>query len=92
MTKAFINTKKIPKINYNKWEQTIIAPKLTLRNFSDEMHYYFRIYLQDGKRFPKIILFLFLNVIQRIFYTIGTLIIKLNFVKIDYQNIEDFNG
>ncbi len=76
---GFVNVKLDRKTDliYNSWEQSIIAPKFTLNNFADELHYYLRVYLRKRKPILKILMFLFLNAIQRIFYTFGTNIIKI---------------
>ncbi len=72
MTKSYLIFESDNNENYNSWQESIIAPKFSLRNFADELHYYLRIYIIRKKSFNEIIKFLFLNVIQRIFYTIGT--------------------
>ena len=61
---------------YNSWCLELITPKFTIRNFSDELHYYLRIYLKQKKSFWGILIFLFLNATQRVCYTIGSFIIK----------------
>lgn len=83
MTKSYIGLETEKGEIYNSWDQCIIAPKFTLRNFAEELHYYLRIYLIKKKSFTKIVMFLFLNAIQRIFYTIGT-----NFINIRYKRIK----
>ncbi|KKM02476.1 hypothetical protein LCGC14_1784060 [marine sediment metagenome] len=79
MTKSYVELDRDVDIICNSWEQSIIAPKLTLKNFADELHYYLRINLQKQKSLWKNLIFLFLNAIQRIFYTIGTDIIKIKY-------------
>ena len=79
MTKSYLVIEAVNGKLFNPWEQSIIAPKFTLRNFTGELHYYLRIYLRKKKSFIKIIMFLFLNAIQRIFYTLGTNIIKIRY-------------
>ena len=79
MTKSYLVTEAVNGELFNSWEQSIVAPKFTLRNFTGELHYYLRIYLRKKKSFSKIIMFLFLNAIQRIFYTIGTNMIKFRY-------------
>jgi len=75
-------TKVLPKlqfdiyIDYKSWKESIIAPKLTLKNFVGELHYYFRFYLIK-KKVSDFLLFLFLNAVQRIFYSFGTYYIKI---------------
>ena len=80
MTKSYVKI-EINNENriYNSWEESVIAPKFTLKNFADELHYYLRIYLRKQKSLWKNLIFLFLNAIQRIFYTIGTDIIKIKY-------------
>ena len=82
MTKSYVGLERGVDIIYNSWEQSIIAPKFTLKNFADELHYYLRINLGKQKSLWKNLTFLFLNAIQRIFYTIGTniIIIKYKYV------------
>jgi len=63
------------------WEESIVAPKFNLKNFVDELHYYTRIYIKRKKTFFKSIKFLFLNIVQRILYTYGTLLFKVNYPK-----------
>ena len=76
-------TKVLPRLEfdgstiYESWEESIIAPKLTLKSFADELHYYIRLYLLKRKKLTDFFLFLFLNATQRIFYTIGTFSIIL---------------
>ena len=79
MTKSYLVLETEKGEIYNSWEQSIIAPKFTLRNFTGELHYYLRIYLSKKKSFTKIIMFLFLNAVQRIFYTVGTTIINIRY-------------
>ena len=79
MTKSYIKTGLSLETIYNSWEESIIAPKFTLKNFADELHYYLRINLREQKSLWKNLTFLFLNAIQRIFYTIGTDIIKIKY-------------
>ncbi len=79
MTKSYIKTGLSLETTYNSWEESIIAPKFTLKNFADELHYYLRINLRKQKSLWKNLTFLFLNAIQRIFYTIGTDIIKIKY-------------
>jgi len=80
-------TKVLPKLEfsafgvYESWEESIIAPKLTLKSFADELHYYVRLYLMKRKKFSDFLLFLFLNVVQRIFYSFGTFYIKIKSLK-----------
>ena len=77
MTKSYfvINEKK--DNIYGSWKESLIAPKFTIKNFADELHYYLRIYLRENKPLSKILIFLFLNATQRILYTIGTILIKI---------------
>lgn len=79
MTKSYIKTGLSLETIYGSWEESIIAPKFTLKNFADELHYYLRINLRKQKSLWKNLTFLFLNAIQRIFYTIGTDIIKIKY-------------
>ena len=80
MTKSYFKIDQSTDVIYSSWEQSILAPKFNLKNFADELHYFLRIY--QRKRIPifKKLIFLFLNVIQRIFYTFGT-----NFIKFRYK-------
>jgi len=64
---------------YRHWEESLIPPKFTIKNFADELHNYLRIYLKKNKPISKILIFLFLNATQRILYTIGTFLIKIKF-------------
>ena len=77
MTKSYIIIEKVNEGLYQSWEQSLIAPKFTLRNFTDELHYYLRVYINQKKSLGKIVIFLFLNAIQRILYTTGTFLIKI---------------
>ncbi len=77
MTKSYIKLDSGADLIYNSWEQSILAPKFNLKNFADELHYYLRLYLRKRKPILKIVIFLFLNATQRIFYTFGTIIIKI---------------
>jgi len=79
MTKSYIINKSFAKGSYNNWEAGIIAPKFTMKNFADELHYYLRIYLRKKKPFLKILAFIFLNAFQRILYTLGTNLTKIKF-------------
>ncbi len=79
MTKSYIMIKDKKGNVYNSWEESLIAPKFSIKNFADELHYYLRIYLRTNMSLTKIIMFLFLNAIQRILYTIGTEFIKIKF-------------
>ncbi len=72
MTKSYIINNSINKNFYNNWDEGIIAPKFNLKSLIDELHYYSRIYILQRKSFLITIKFLFLNAIQRIFYTLGT--------------------
>lgn len=81
MTKSFFVSNQVPQSSYRSWEESIIAPKFNLKNFIDELHYYIRVYIIQKKPILKSMKFLFLNAIQRIFYTYGTFLIKLKFVK-----------
>lgn len=81
MTKAYIKKEAFSSRTYEEWDNSIIAPKFSLKNFSDELHFYLRIYLLKDKPLVKILIFLFLNAIQRVFYTIGNLIVKLTYPK-----------
>jgi len=77
MTKSYIAFKDKKGNFYNSWEESIIAPKFTIKNFADELHYYLRIYIRKNKPLSKILMFLFLNATQRILYTFGMLLIKI---------------
>ncbi|KKM86030.1 hypothetical protein LCGC14_1283130 [marine sediment metagenome] len=81
MTKSYLIFKSNNSKN-NTWQESIIAPKFSLKNFADELHYYLRIYLLKKKSFNKIIKFLLLNAVQRIFYTIGTKIALIRYKKL----------
>jgi hypothetical protein len=80
-------TKVLPRVEFNifrvyeSWEENIIAPKLTLKGFADELHYYLRSYLATKKKLSEVIFFLFLNATQRIFYSFGTFSIKIRRLK-----------
>ena len=77
MTKSYDWIFTSQQDSYNEWEESIIAPKLTIKSFADELHYYLRLYLIKNKNVRKILLYLMLNGVQRIFYTFGTLLIKI---------------
>ena len=77
MTKSYITIKEKKEILYNSWEENLITPKFTIKNFADELHYYLRIYLRKNMPVFKITFFLFLNATQRILYTFGTFLIKI---------------
>ena len=77
MTKSYIVINDKKGNVYNSWEESLIAPKFTIKNFADELHYYLRIYLRKNKPLSKILIFLFLDATQRILYTIGTFLIKI---------------
>ncbi len=79
MTKSYLVLETKKGEICNSWEQCIIAPKFTLKNFTGELHYYLRVYLSKKKSFTKIMMFLFLNAVQRIFYTVGTNIINIRY-------------
>ncbi len=72
MTKSYLIFVSDNNRTYTTWQESIIAPKFSLKSFADELHYYLRIYIIKKKSFSEIIKFLFLNAIQRVFYTIGT--------------------
>jgi len=36
---------------YNSWKRSIIAPKLTLKSFAEELHHSIRLYLIMRKKF-----------------------------------------
>jgi hypothetical protein len=76
LTKSYLKLDFNTSFFYNSWEQSIIAPKFTLRNFIDEMHYYLRFYIRKKRKVTIILIYLFLNATQRIFYTLGTFLIK----------------
>lgn len=80
MTKSYIIIKANDDNIYNSWEKNLIAPKFTIKNFADELHYYLRTYINKNKALSIIIIFLFLNSIQRILYSFGTFLIKLRYV------------
>ena len=86
MTKSYEWIFSLQKNSYNAWEESIIAPKLTLKSFVDELHYFLRLYLIKNKNIWKILLFLMLNGAQRIFYTLGTFLIKIK-----KKNISSYN-
>ena len=77
MTKSYIIIEKVKKGKYQPWEQSLNAPRFTIRNFADELHFYLRIYINQKKSLGKIMIFLFLNSIQRILYTTGAFLIKI---------------
>ena len=77
MTKSYIIFEKVNEGRYQPWEQSLNAPRFTIRNFADELHFYLRIYINQKKPLSKIMIFLFLNAIQRILYTIGTFLIRI---------------
>ena len=77
MTKSYINIQKESEGLYQPWEQSLIAPRFTIKNFAEELHFYLRIYIKQKRSLTKIIIFLFLNAIQRILYTIGTFLIRI---------------
>ena len=77
MTKSYERIFSSKEDIYNGWEESILAPKLTIKSLADELHYYLRLYMIKNKNILKILLFLMLNGAQRIFYTFGTLIIKI---------------
>lgn len=77
MTKSYDWIFTSQQDSYNGWEESIIAPKLTIKSFADELHYYLRLYLIKNKNVRRILLYLMLNGVQRIFYTFGTLLIKI---------------
>ncbi len=77
MTKSYIIFNNKKENLYNSWEESIIAPKFTIKNFAEELHYYLRIYIRKNKPLSKILIFLFLNATQRILYTFGMFLIKI---------------
>jgi len=77
MTKSYITINEKKENIHNSWEESLIAPKFTIKNFVDELHYYLRFYLRNNKPISKIAIFLFLNAIQGILYTLGTFLIKI---------------
>ena len=77
MTKSYERIFSSKEDIYNGWEESILAPKLTIKSLADELHYYLRLYMIKNKNILKILLFLMLNGAQRISYTFGTLIIKI---------------
>ena len=77
MTKSYDWIFSFQQDSYKGWEESIIAPKLTIKSFADELHYCLRLYLIKNKNIWKILLFLMLNGAQRIFYTFGTFLIKV---------------
>ncbi len=77
MTKSYITPKEKEGNIYSSWEESLIAPKFTIKNFADELHYYLRIYIRKNKPLSKILMFLFLNATQRILYTFGMFLIKI---------------
>jgi len=54
MTKSYIVFKDKKGNFYNSWEESLITPKFTIKNFADELHYYLRIYLRKNKPLSKI--------------------------------------
>ena len=77
MTKSYIMLNNKKENIHNSWEESLIAPKFTIKNFTDELHYYLRIYIRKNKPLSKILMFLFLNATQRILYTFGMFLIKI---------------
>ena len=77
MTKSYDWIFASQQDSYNGWEESIIAPKLTIKSLADELHYYLRLYLIKNKNVWRILLYLMLNGVQRIFYTFGTFLIKI---------------
>jgi len=77
MTKSYIIFEKVNEGRYHTWELSLNAPRFTIRNFADELHFYLRIYIKQKKSLGKIMIFLFLNAIQRILYTTGAFLIKI---------------
>jgi len=80
LTKSYFKLSKHEDQQYNSWEKGVIAPKLTLINLADELHYYFKIYIKQRKSKSEILFFLFLNAIQRVFYTLGVFMGKRNLI------------
>ena len=76
VTKSYIIITINDENLYQSWEESLVAPKFTIKNLVDELHYYIRIYIKKKKTYLKIFQFLFLNIVQRILYTLGTFIIK----------------
>lgn len=71
MTRAFviIRKKKHYQEYFPQWEQGIVAPKLTFKALVDELHYHLRVYIKKNYSFPKIMIFLVFNIVQRILYS-----------------------
>lgn len=78
MTKSYLYSFETKNQIYKNWEIELIAPRLTIKNFAHEMHYYIRIYIKQEKPFLKLVKFLFLNAVQRIFYTIGAFLSRID--------------
>jgi len=56
MTKSYIvNNNKKGNV-YNSLEESLIAPKFTIKNFANELHYYLRKYLIKNKPISKILI------------------------------------
>ena len=81
MTKSYDRIFSSQHDSSKGWEESIIAPKLSIKSLADELHYYLRLYLIENKNFLKILVFLMLNGAQRIFYTFGTFLIKISYQK-----------
>lgn len=78
MTKSYL-IYQLNQNQYESWEKSIIAPKFNLKNFVGELHYYIRIYIKKEIPFLKSLMFLFLNITQRMLYTYGTFLINLKY-------------
>lgn len=76
MTNSLIKMKMIKKesnLIVYEWEKGISAPKLTLSELANELHFHLRVYIRKKYGLTKIIVFLFFNLIQRILYTTGSI-------------------
>jgi hypothetical protein len=83
MTHSFLLKKASDALN--EWNEGIIAPKLTLGELKDELHFHLRKYLHKGYRKRKIIVFMFFYCIQRILYT-------ASYWYVHYENIPAGSG
>jgi len=54
-----------------EWEESIVAPPLTIHGIANELHFHVRRYLQAGYSWRIIVVFLFFNLVQRLLYAYG---------------------
>jgi len=79
MTKSYLTNEIHQNIIAESWEQNIIARRFTIRTISKQMTYNLHIYFREKESLTHIIIFLFLSLIQLLFYTLGAFLVKLRY-------------